>query len=174
LSLTDIYFDDPRPTLVTGDDNISGGDGNDIIDAGNGNDSVNGDFRQRYGYRWKGRRHHPRGSGNDTLSGDGDDDSLTGGSSDGVFLYAPSDGHDTITDFNTGTSGALGDGSEANNDFIDPGQFYDSMSEPRRNFDNDGILNQSNSTTNGGTVDYSDNAQFGPNGSLTFECLIRN
>jgi hypothetical protein len=129
--------------------------GNDMVTGGKGDDTI-------------------QGAAATILSGDGDDDSLTGGSSDGVFLYAPSDGHDTITDFNTGTSGALGDGSEANNDFIDPGQFYDSMSEPRRNFDNDGILNQSNSTTNGGTVDYSDNAQFGPNGSLTFEGLIRN
>ncbi|MFZ5963135.1 Hint domain-containing protein [Thalassococcus sp. BH17M4-6] len=102
------------------------------------------------------------GSGNDTITGGAGSDSLTGGSGDDVFVYTPGDGADTITDFNTGNSGALSDGDTTNNDFIDLSAFYDSVFEIRKDFADDGILNQST----GG--DYSDNSQFGAD-SLTFQ-----
>lgn len=97
-----------------------------------------------------------------------DNDTLTGGDGDDVFVIG--DGHDTITDFNTGNSGALGDSDTTNNDFIDLSGHYDSMSELYADQADDGILNQSNTTdTKGNTVDYSDNTQFGPDSSLTFQ-----
>ncbi|KPN63705.1 Ca2+-binding protein, RTX toxin-related [Aliiroseovarius crassostreae] len=97
-----------------------------------------------------------------------DNDTLTGGDGDDVFIVG--DGHDTITDFNTGNSGALGDSDTTNNDFIDLSGHYDSMSELYADQADDGILNQSNTTdTKGNTVDYSDNTQFGPDSSLTIQ-----
>ena len=110
------------------------------------------------------------GSGDDTLEGGEEDDSLTGGGGDDVFVYSVGDGADTITDFNFGNSGALGDGDTTNNDFIDLSTFYDDLGELRADFDDDGVLNQSNTTdTGGGAVDYSDNTQFGAGDSLTFQ-----
>src|SRR5207253_3942460 len=76
-----------------GDDTINAGDGNDIVSGGNGNDTLNG------------------GPGNDTLNGNkGDDrlsggtgnDILTGGSGHDTFVFGPSSGQDTVTDFGTG------------------------------------------------------------------------
>ncbi|MCG6902684.1 MAG: Hint domain-containing protein [Rhodobacter sp.] len=99
-----------------------------------------------------------------TSSGAGDD-VLTGGDGDDIFVYAPGDGNDTITDFNTGNTGALNDGDANNNDFIDLSGFYDHISELHADQADDGILNQSNDGVDG--VDYSDNDQFG-SGSLTF------
>lgn len=66
-------------------------------------------------------------SGADSIDGGAGDDSLTGGAGDDVFVYAASDGSDTITDFNTGNSGTLEDGDSTNNggdvDYSDNSRF---------------------------------------------------
>jgi Ca2+-binding RTX toxin-like protein len=145
-------------TLVgsDGDNLLDGGAGDDGISGGGGNDTVQG------------------GAGNDIIDGGTGDDRLTGGDGDDVFVYAPGDGADTITDFNFGNTGALRDGDTTNNDFIDLGGFYDHIKELRRDFDDDGVLNQSNSTAQGGTVDYSDNAQMADGDGITFEGASRH
>ena len=66
---------------TAGDDTISGNNGNDVINAGDGNDTVNG------------------GSGNDRLIGGNGNDTLTGGSGNDTFVFGPSFGTDTVTDF---------------------------------------------------------------------------
>ncbi|SMX47012.1 Bifunctional hemolysin/adenylate cyclase precursor [Maliponia aquimaris] len=134
-----------------GDDTLTGGSGDDVLDGEGGNDNLTG------------------GSGDDTLSGGAGDDTLSGGIGDDVFSYTPGDGHDTITDFNAGNTGALGDGGAGNNDFINLGAYYDSLSELRADHADDGILNQSNALDEkGNATDYSDNARFG-SGSLTMQ-----
>lgn len=113
------------------------------------------------------------GGGDDSLVGGDGDDRLTGGGGDDIFVYAPGDGADTITDFNTGNTGTLSDDITTNNDFVDLGAFYDHIDELHADHADDGILNQSNSTTatgdTGDTVDYSDNTQFGTGDSLTIQ-----
>ena len=112
-------------------DAIDGADGlNDIVDAGDGDDFIDA------------------GAGNDTITGGGGDD---------TFVYEAGDGLDEITDFNAGNSGSINDGDQSNNDFLDLSDFYDDITEVREDFNDDGVLNQSNATTNGGTVDYTDN-----------------
>jgi Ca2+-binding RTX toxin-like protein len=128
--------------ITAGDDVIAGNGGDDTIDGGGGNDSIDG------------------GTGND---------SITGGAGNDTFTYAPGDGNDTITDFNFGNTGALGDGDITNNDFIDLGAYYDSMDELRADFADDGIFNQSNALDNeGNATDYSNNTQFS-GGSVTMQ-----
>ncbi len=135
-----------------GNDTVTGGRGADSILGGSGDDSISG------------------AEGDDTLEGGVGDDILTGGDGDDIFSYAVGDGADTITDFNTGNSGTLRDGDATNNDFIDLGAFYDNMDELRADFADDNVLNQSNTTTlDGAAVDYTDNAQFGSDDSLTFQ-----
>ncbi|WP_417280346.1 Hint domain-containing protein [Celeribacter sp.] len=54
-----------------------------------------------------------------------DDDVMSGGEGDDTFVLDPTDnGHDTITDFNTGNSGAIDDDDQSNNDFVDLSGFY--------------------------------------------------
>lgn len=142
------------------DDEIAAGGGNDSVLAGVGEDTVRGD---------EGNDTLLGQAGDDTLNGGIGDDSLLGGAGNDVFVYNVGDGADIIADFNVGNSGAIGDGDASNNDVIDLSAFYDSMGELRADFDDDGVLNQSNSIPNGGTVDYSDNAQFGSGDSLTFQ-----
>ena len=121
-----------------------------IVDAGAGDDTIVG------------------GSGDDRIDGGLGNDSITGGGGNDTFVYSPGDGHDTITDFNAGNSGALDDGDTTNNDFIDLSGYYDHISELYADQADDGILNQSNATdSRGNAVDYSNNTSFG-SGSLTF------
>lgn len=123
-----------------GNDTITGGAGGDTIDAGAGNDTIDG------------------GTGNDLI---------TGGDGNDVFTYTAGDGADTITDFNTGNSGALEDGDTTNNDFIDLSAFYTNLFELRTDFDDDGLLNQS-------AGDYSDNTSMAGGDSLTFSGASRS
>lgn len=130
-----------------GDDLISGGAGNDTLDGGLGHDTLKG------------------GAGNDSLDGGEGNDSLTGGLGNDRFNV--SRGHDTISDFNTGNTGPLGDGDSSNNDFLNLGAYYDSLDELRADQADDGILNQSNAFDDEGkAVDYSNNTRFGPNSSM--------
>lgn len=109
------------------------------------------------------------GEGDDFLAGEAGDDLLSGGAGDDWFEYRPGDGHDTITDFNAGNTGTLNDGDSTNNDFIDLGDYYQSLGELRADFADDGVLNQSNATDlDGNTIDWSGRAKFG-DGSLTFQ-----
>ncbi|WP_425101063.1 Hint domain-containing protein [Tropicibacter sp. S64] len=143
-----------------GNDTVSGGDGNDWVEGANGDDVLYGDAGQD---TLRG------GSGQDTLTGGTGNDLLTGGTGNDTFVYTPGDGADTITDFNTGNTGTLSDGDSTNNDFIDLSAYYDDIWELQADQADDGILNQSNTTTQTGkTVDYSDNTQFAPGDSLTF------
>lgn len=94
-------------------------------------------------------------------------DTLTGGDGDDTFIY--DGGDDVITDLNVGNSGGINDGDASNNDTVDLGAYYDHIRELRADFEDDGILNQSNTTdTEGNAVDYSNNTQFG-DGSLTIQ-----
>lgn len=173
-----------------GNDSILGEDGNDLIFAGDGNDIAYGgaDTDTIYGGQGADALYGGSGNdfllgddfsltgGNDTLSGgDGDDslngnagnDILTGGAGNDYFLI--SDGNDTITDFNFGNTGALGDGDIFNNDYINFDGYYDHLDELRADFRDDGIFNQSNAFDDkGNPTDYSDNTQFGTN-SLTVQ-----
>ena len=89
-----------------GDDELFGGDGLDYMLGGSGNDLLDG------------------GIGNDTMTGESGNDKLYGGSGDDTFIYNSGDGSDTISDFNTGNSGAIDDGDKTNNDFVDLESFY--------------------------------------------------
>ena len=167
-----------------GDDSLSGGDGDDVLIGNAGNDTIVGgtgadtmwggaDADDLSGSAGEDRLFGE--NGNDTLAGGGDNDLLTGGWGNDLFLYSPGDGADTIADFNAGNSGALNDGDTTNNDFVDLSAFYDSLSELRADFDDDGVLNQSNATdSQGNAANYADNAQFGPGGSLTFSTVTRS
>ncbi len=66
-----------------GDDKIVGLTGNDVIDGGLGTDRIFGN------------------SGDDTISGGAGNDRMTGQFGDDTFLFAPGDGQDRITDFNS-------------------------------------------------------------------------
>lgn len=141
-----------------GDDSLSGGADNDTLTGGSGNDTLEGGA---------GNDVIDAGIEDDTLDGGTGNDSLTGGDGNDLFVYNVGDGADTITDFNAGNSGALGDGNTSNNDFIDLGNFYDDINELRLDFDDDGILNQSNDGP--GEADYSNNDQMADGEGITFE-----
>ena len=94
------------------------------------------------------------GAGEDLIYGGAGDDVMTGGEGDDHFVLDLA-GNDTITDFGAGISGGVKDDDQTNNDFIDLSGSYDRLKDLRDYFNDDGILNHSNSTANGGTVDYS-------------------
>lgn len=148
-----------------GDDTLLGGDGSDTFDGGTGNDSLDGGGGADTMTGGDGADTLLGGGGDDTLIGGLGDDSLSGGDGNDLFVYSVGDGADTITDFNTGNSGALNDGDDTNNDFIDLSAFYDDIWELHADQADDGVLNQSNDGVDG--VDYSDNTSLA-GGSLTF------
>ena len=101
--------------LGEGDDIFRGGDTVDIVTGGTGNDTI------------------ISGGGDDVLDGgDGDDsfilftgdDTATGGLGNDNFFEGAGEGADVITDFNVGNTGALDDGDQTNNDFVDLSGFY--------------------------------------------------
>jgi len=94
------------PIGMTGNDLLQGGAGNDALFGEDGEDQLEG------------------GADDDTLSGGAGSDTLTGGAGDDDFLYAAGDGADTITDFGVGNTGAVTDGDQSNNDFLDLSGFY--------------------------------------------------
>ena len=133
---------DPNPT--NNNDSLMGGDGNDTIFGQDDEDTLEG------------------GTGNDSLDGGIDDDTVIGGTGDDFMTDGEGDDvfvldlacNDTITDFGAGISGGVKDDDQTNNDFIDLSGSYDRLKDLREDFNDDGILNHSNSTANGGTVDY--------------------
>ena len=144
----------------TGDDILTGGDGADVLTGGDGADVILAEA---------GADTISAGSGNDYIEGGTGDDLLSGGDGDDYFTYNAGDGLDTISDFNSGNSGALLDGDTNNNDFIDLSSYYDTVFEIWADQADDGVLNQSNLTdTKGNTTDYSDNLQFGAGEGIVF------
>lgn len=142
---------DDSITMAGGVNTLYGDAGDDTISSGAGDDTIDG------------------GADDDTITGGGGDDTLTGGDGNDTFIYAIGDGDDTITDFNFGNTGTLTDGNTTNNDFIDLSSFYDNLQELYADQADDGVLNQSNTVDGKGrAVDYSDNAEFGAQDSLTF------
>jgi Ca2+-binding RTX toxin-like protein len=83
------------------DDTLLGGADNDSLSGGTGADVLSGE------------------AGNDTLSGDAGNDTLTGGAGNDRFVWNGASNNDVITDFNTGNTGSITDGNQANNDFVD-------------------------------------------------------
>ena len=136
-----------------GDDILDGGEGADVLFAADGNDLLDGGAGDDTLDGW---------TENDTLAGGLGNDLLTGGDGTDVFVYVAGDGLDTITDFSFGNTGTLNDGDLTNNDRIDLSAFYDNIWELTADFNDDGILNQSNDGV--GAVDYSNNATFGGGG----------
>lgn len=135
-----------------GDDTVTGGDGADtlsagagldIIDGGAGVDSIDGGADADSILGGAGADTIIGGDGADTIDGGEDNDFLTGGDEDDLFIYMAGQGDDTISDFNFGNTGALGDGDPTNNDFIDLTAFYTNLTEARADIADDGILNQS-------------------------------
>ncbi|MBB3994401.1 hypothetical protein GGR95_002046 [Sulfitobacter undariae] len=118
----------------------AGVEGDDVLNGGAGDDIISGD------------------GGNDTITGGADDDTITGGEGFDTFVYNAGDGHDLITDFNTGTGQDITDGDPSNNDFLDLSAFYTDIFELRADLNDDGVLNQS-------VGDFSDNTALG--GSIT-------
>ncbi len=84
------------------------------------------------------------------MIGGGGADTLTGGRGNDTFIYTADGSVDTITDFNAGNIGSLDDGDASNNDFIDLSRYYGKISDLRADFNDDGILNQSNATDDRG------------------------
>ena len=67
----------------SGADTIDGGEGADVILGGSGADTLTG------------------GAGADIIRGGSGDDTISGGAGADTFVFAPGDGSDTITDFDT-------------------------------------------------------------------------
>lgn len=149
---------DDTITGGTGDDTLAGGAGVDTIDGGDGADSIDGGADEDSLQGGAGDDTILGGDGADTIDGGEDDDFLSGGDEDDLFIYMAGQGDDTISDFNFGNTGALGDGDPTNNDFIDLTDFYTNLTEARADIADDGILNQS-------VGDFGDNTLL--DGSLT-------
>jgi len=64
------------------------------------------------------------GDGDDSIDGGLGDDTLTGGAGNDVFFELAGQGADTITDFNVGNTGAIDDGIQTNNDFVNLEPFF--------------------------------------------------
>jgi len=75
-------IDNDTLTGTAGNDLLNGLRGNDILIGNAGNDTLIG------------------GNGTDTLTGGPGTDTLTGGNGQDIFVFAPGEGIDTITDFN--------------------------------------------------------------------------
>lgn len=149
---------DDTITGGAGGDTLAGGAGLDTIDGGDGADSIDGGADDDSLQGGAGDDTILGGDGADTIDGGEDDDFLSGGDEDDLFIYMAGQGDDTISDFNFGNTGALGDGDPTNNDFIDLTDFYTNLTEARADIADDGILNQS-------VGDFGDNALL--DGSLT-------
>ena len=147
-----------------GNDTLSGSDGADTLDGGEGDDIITG---------YQGDDVLIGGDGNDMLTGGAGGDSLIGGTGNDTFYYFGGNGADTISDFNVGITGEIGNGIETDNDFIDLSAFYGNISQVRRDFDDDGILNQSTATANGGTEDFGGATLFQSGDSILFENVTR-
>ncbi|MEG4292804.1 Ig-like domain-containing protein, partial [Microcoleus sp. D2B6] len=91
-----------------GNDTLAGGNGGDILNGGDGNDLLQGDDSEESSNAkdiltgGAGNDALYGGNGKDDLTGGTGNDILTGGNGSDTFIFAASDGTDTITDFNDG------------------------------------------------------------------------
>ncbi len=95
-------------TAKTGNATVNGGDGNDMLSGGVGNTVLNGDAGNDTIVGGSGSEVLDGGKGNDTIIANGGNDRVIGGQGNdqlfggaGVdtFVFKPSDGHDTVFDF---------------------------------------------------------------------------
>ncbi|WP_238365327.1 Ig-like domain-containing protein [Mesobacterium pallidum] len=86
-----------------GDDSLRGLRGDDVVDGGSGDDTCEGGSGRDDIRGGSGRDDLRGGWGADTLSGGLDDDLLRGDGGADTFILNPSDGHDTVMDFENGT-----------------------------------------------------------------------
>ena len=87
----------PKPIVRrggNGKDTLTGGGGNDELFGGNGKDELFG---------LEGDDFLDGGNGKDLLNGGSGNDTLSGGKGKDTFVLAPSQGTDTILDFNKGS-----------------------------------------------------------------------
>lgn len=85
-----------------GNDVIEGGDGHDTIEGGDNRDTLSGDAGRDSLSGGQGQDKLDGGGGRDRLEGGAGNDRLTGGLGADDFVFAPGDGTDRITDFETG------------------------------------------------------------------------
>ncbi|MDE2759863.1 MAG: calcium-binding protein [Paracoccaceae bacterium] len=82
-----------------GDDTITGGSGDDFLKGGEGDDTLSGMAGNDLLIGGEGSDTLAGGAGGDWLTGGEGDDILTGGQGSDNFIFSPSQGDDTITDF---------------------------------------------------------------------------
>lgn len=99
-----LYGESGNDTLSGGNgaDRLWGGFGADLLLGGNQNDTLDGGFNNDTLAGEGGDDVLAGGGGNDRLEGGVGNDLLTGGSGADTFVFASSDGNDTITDFTSG------------------------------------------------------------------------
>ena len=85
----------------SGDDTLTGGAGADLIRGGSGADTIQGGEGADILLGDSGADTIDGGAGDDIIYGGTGDDTLTGGDGADTFVFAPGDGSDTITDFDT-------------------------------------------------------------------------
>ena len=85
----------------SGDDTLAGGAGADVIRGGSGADTIEGGAGADILLGGSGADTIAGDAGADIISGGTGDDTLTGGAGADTFVFAPGDGSDTITDFDT-------------------------------------------------------------------------
>ena len=85
----------------SGADTLNGGAGADLIRGGSGADTIDGGAGADIIFGGSGADTIDGGAGDDVIFGGSGDDALTGGEGADTFVFAPGDGNDTITDFNT-------------------------------------------------------------------------
>ncbi|WP_253257041.1 calcium-binding protein [Microcystis aeruginosa] len=91
-----------------GDDSLTGNAGNNRLDGGTGNDTLLGQQGADLLDGGTGADSLSGGSGNDTLIGGAGNDTLTGGTFADRFVFNnPTEGLDTITDFNVSEGDAI-------------------------------------------------------------------
>ncbi|MCZ4270614.1 Hint domain-containing protein [Rhodobacteraceae bacterium G21628-S1] len=115
----------------SGNDSLSGGDDDDRLDGGVGEDTLYGDSGNDSLLGQGDDDALFGGDGNDTLSGGDGNDALFGGAGNDLMIGGSGDdqfsagtGNDTIYDFGAGNSGAINDGDNTNNDFVDLTHIY--------------------------------------------------
>lgn len=86
-----------------GADRLVGGSGDDQLHGGNGGDTLRGSGGDDWLIGGNGADTLNGGQGRDVLEGGAGDDNLTGGGGGDAFVVEPSQGDDTIFDFQAGT-----------------------------------------------------------------------
>jgi len=103
LAITDIYFDDPGPPEVEGDDSISGGAGDDVIDSGGGDDTVSGGTGNDTIIPQEGTNTIDGGAGTDTYNANGSSSLID----DAITVSVTSAGVGTVSKADDGTTDSV-------------------------------------------------------------------